>query len=230
MSFILKTKKIKLTSYPELLIYSCDYDNSSFSQAEYERLDVKFLEHLERAVDKRKSEFLAGRYIAKKTLNDLGLADVDIPVGENRSPVWPAGIVASISHTKTKAFCAASMNSVYSKVGIDIEDVMSLKTAGNIKSSIISESEEVYLRTLELDFIQALTLVFSAKESLFKALYPTVKKYFGFSAAEVVEISLSKQFFKLRLCESLEQTLAIDRIFHGWFSCNDTEILTLIAE
>jgi enterobactin synthetase component D len=42
---------------------------------------------------------------------------------------------------------------------------------------------------LGLPFALALTLAFSAKESLFKALFPKVNTYMGFEWARVTELS-----------------------------------------
>ena len=49
----------------------------------------------------------------------------------------------------------------------------------------------------------ALTLIFSAKESLFKALYPSVGYYFDFKDAEITEVNYTQTFLKFRLLKSL---------------------------
>ena len=45
---------------------------------------------------KRLSDFSTGRYCAIKALEQLGIQDAIIPIGEDRAPIWPEGIVGSI--------------------------------------------------------------------------------------------------------------------------------------
>ena len=47
---------------------------------------------------KRLSDFATGRYCAMKALEQFGIQDAIIPIGEDRAPIWPEGIVGSISH------------------------------------------------------------------------------------------------------------------------------------
>lgn len=79
------------------------------------------------------------------------------------------------------------------------------------------------------DFSFALTVVFSAKESLFKALYPKVGYYFDFSAATMTSFSRDKQRFEFILNYSLNTKLTKGCCFKGWYQKKSGEILTLIA-
>lgn len=65
-------------------------------------------------------------------------------------------------------------------LGIDLEKKLSKECVIEIKSSIISLDEENLILKSKLSFEDAFTLIFSAKESLFKALYPSVRAYFDF--------------------------------------------------
>lgn len=74
----------------------------------------------------RAREFASGRAYAKRALVMLGVGDADLPIGPNRSPLWPCGIVGSISHARCSdghlhvAAAVARANTV-STLGIDIE-------------------------------------------------------------------------------------------------------------
>lgn len=70
-------------------------------------------------------------------------------------------------------------------IGIDCETLLSENEAVEIKEGIIDEQEERTLSRSGYPFALALTLVFSAKESLFKALFPQVQAYMGFDSARV---------------------------------------------
>src|SRR5438045_3856440 len=60
---------------------------------------------VERAVARRRRDFSAGRWCARQALAALGISPVAIPVGPNREPRWPAGVVGSIAHSHSH--CAA---------------------------------------------------------------------------------------------------------------------------
>ena len=52
------------------------------------------------AAPKRRRDFALGRACARAALSDLGQPDAVIGQGENGAPLWPAGVVGSITHTK----------------------------------------------------------------------------------------------------------------------------------
>lgn len=117
------------------------------------------------AVAKRRSEFLAGRACAALALRQAGLPE---SVGrQGRAPVWPVGAVGSITHSRDRAIAAVSTR--YRGVGIDCEAMVALDRATQLAAAIFSEAE-ARLRPEALSFGAFFTLVFSAKEALYKAL------------------------------------------------------------
>jgi enterobactin synthetase component D len=71
-------------------------------------------------------------------------------------------------------------------IGIDCEAILPESEAHEIKDGVIDAEEEAVLSRSGYPFALALTLAFSAKESLFKALFPQVQEYMGFDCARVV--------------------------------------------
>ena len=78
--------------------------------------------------------------------------------------------------------------------------------------------------------VDVFTIIFSAKESLFKCLYPEVKKYFDFKAARMIEVDFSTKTFQLELTETLTPFLRQGKKFEGLFDKNNNMVFTLIAE
>ena len=72
------------------------------------------------------------------------------------------------------------------------------------------------------------TLTFSAKESLFKALYPIVQKRFYFEHAEVVEWDESGAV-RLRLLTDLSSEWCYGKALVGQFVVADGQLLSLVA-
>src|SRR6266478_8464453 len=59
----------------------------------------------------RKRELQSGRTYAKHALAMFGVHDVDLPVGSDRLPVWPAGFIGSITHIQKHSggYCTAAV-------------------------------------------------------------------------------------------------------------------------
>ena len=133
-------------------------------------------DHLARAVPKRRAEFAAGRRAARIALAALGHPPQAIPVGTGRAPLWPAGVAGSLTHDRGLALAAVVASG--EDIGIDLTAAEALP--GETRRAILPHDAEAGLDDL------AARAAFSAKESLFKALFPCIETYFGFEAAIAV--------------------------------------------
>ncbi len=109
--------------------------------------------------EKRRKEFLAGRVSCRKALERLGLGSIPIGVGEDGRPIFPKGIVGSVSHSSGFCGCVVACGKTYKYVGLDIESVerMSEKVALKVCGTL----EEYPLKS---------TVIFCAKEAFYKCL------------------------------------------------------------
>lgn len=135
----------------------------------------------ERAVPGRRNEFTLGRTAARQALVQLGVEPPSaIMRGENREPLWPRGITGSITHSEGVAIAAVARKTQIAAIGIDLEK--------SSRKSNIDISAKIALPA-ELDWIDGsetrLMMLFSAKEALFKALYPLFGDYFWHHQAEL---------------------------------------------
>src|SRR6202047_4688051 len=73
------------------------------------------------AVEARRREFITARRCAREALAKLGYAPVPIRAGRKREPLWPAGLVGSITHTTGFRAAAVASRSVLASIGIDTE-------------------------------------------------------------------------------------------------------------
>jgi enterobactin synthetase component D len=143
---------------------------------------------LARAVPKRRREFLAGRYCATRALHLAGCtAPGELDIGTDRLPCWPAGWLGCISHTAHVAVAMAAACNACVALGIDVEKWMSAQVANDVQRQIASPDELALLHDQPLQ--QALTLLFSAKETLYKTLYPLTRRFRDFSAARLVAVA-----------------------------------------
>jgi len=182
------------------------------------------------AVIKRRAEFVAGRSLARHALQQLGADDSVVDIDKHRAPVWPAGFVGSISHTDTLAVCAVARCQDIERLGVDIEEYIADEMAYFVFASVVTEAERVLFDQYPLYRHALLTVIFSAKESLFKALFPVVGHYFGFEVARLKEINFSAGTLVMELTTDLMPELAVGRCFNGQFRLHDSYVFTMIME
>jgi 4'-phosphopantetheinyl transferase EntD len=126
------------------------------------------------------------------------------------------------------ALCATHRENGMGGIGIDVETAMQAKHAEELWHGIISNEEYLWLRQQPQAFEQLLTLVFSAKESLFKALYPQIRRYFDFLDARISKLDMRQQIFQLELLKTLTPQCDAGRCFNGHFLLDDGVVTTLV--
>ena len=210
-SFLVSSSVSWLNNDKTISIAQCKFDNTKFSNCLFEQYDLRPTSSISNAVDKRKAEYLAGRYTAKKALSLFNIEVTDIPVGKHRKPVFPANILCSISHTENYAVSVAAKSQTMKHLGVDLENWVDNAIVEQIKSIVVSRAEEKLLKDIDLNFNRGFTLVYSAKESIFKALYPSVGQYFDFGCARLVEYCLSRKMLKFKLTNDLSKSYVKER-------------------
>lgn len=213
-----------------IALIGCNFDLSGYDSNLFKGLNIQNPESIKKSVPKRQAEYLAGRFMAQKALEKLGIVQTDIPIGEHRCPKWPTGINAAISHSNNTALCIAVKKSNHQYVGIDVEPVLSWNTITKITNSIINNNETQMLLSNTLNYKITFSIVFSAKEALFKALYPNVGYYFDFNAAEVINICSHSNQFKIKLTQDLTSILAKGSEFDGYYTIRDGIVTTYIIQ
>ncbi|MEI9992984.1 MAG: 4'-phosphopantetheinyl transferase superfamily protein [Rhizomicrobium sp.] len=120
-----------------------------------------------KAVPKRVAEFAAGRLCARHALAELGHTDFQLLRDASRRPLWPDGIVGSITHTDGYCGAAVGRQSAISSIGIDAEEIVRLDDS--ILRAICTPEERARLEEADTAKRQCATaLVFSAKEAFYK--------------------------------------------------------------
>ena len=140
---------------------------------------------LVRAVEKRRREFTTARDCARRALATLGVPPAPILPGERGAPQWPPGIVGSITHCAGYRGVAVAHAGDVLAVGIDAEpnDVL----PGGVLGAVSAPGERARLRDLSTATPGTCwdRLLFSAKESVYKAWFPLTKRWLGFEDAEI---------------------------------------------
>jgi 4'-phosphopantetheinyl transferase EntD len=229
------------------------YDVEAFDVSAFGRFGVGMPESIGRSVSKRQAEFFMGRLAAGDAVGALvGRAharpsplkrlphEQQIGVGASRQPVWPVGVVGSITHAGRFAAAVAAEGAGagatglgdgpgdgtgITGIGIDIERRIGTETCQSVEDTVLKPVEKALLHSLagEVAYDMLLTIAFSAKESFFKGSFATVGTYFDFDAVEIVALDATGGTLEIMLTRSLAPALARGRRFAVRIQCIDAD-------
>jgi 4'-phosphopantetheinyl transferase EntD len=150
------------------------------------------------AVEKRRREFTTGRACARDALAQLGMAPQEIPSGPRGEPCWPEGIVGSITHCDGFRGSAVARRAEYAAIGVDAE--VDAPLPQGVLGDIALAGERQMLASLAQSEPGPSwdRLLFSIKESVYKAWFPLAGRWLGFEDASV-EINPQLRMFRARL-------------------------------
>ena len=139
---------------------------SAVSDAAVSGLSPVELSHIESWAPHRRNEFAAGRLCARRALGALGIEAGSLLPDDEGLPVWPEGVVGSISHSRGLAMAVAVSAGVYSLIGLDVEKTNRLSEAA--MSRIVHPLEAAFAGNDQT----RTSILFSLKEAFYKAQFP----------------------------------------------------------
>jgi 4'-phosphopantetheinyl transferase EntD len=188
---------------------------------------------ISRAVEKRRREFRTVRHCARRALRDLGLPPVPVLSGEHREPLWPPGVVGSMTHCAGYRAAAVARSRDLLTVGIDAEPHEPLPP--DVLDAIALTEEQV--RIDELAAHNALhwdRILFCAKETVYKAWFPLTQRWLGFSDAAITidpaTVDSTEGAFSARLLTTGPMVAGqVLTGFDGRWLISDSLVITAIA-
>ena len=166
-------------------------------------------------VPTRRREFRAGRIYARQALQALGVPARIIPVGPDRVPVWPTGVVGSIAHTSSLCAVAVGLSADWTGIGIDIEDDSPLSDELTKLVSHASELERRQALEKQLGY-DLPKLLFVIKEAFYKMHFPLHRQFLTFQDV-CVELDVDRRAAQARIVPSGRFALAGNGRFEGRF-------------
>jgi 4'-phosphopantetheinyl transferase EntD len=137
------------------------------------------------AVDRRRAEFATVRHCARLALAELGRPAAPILSGERGAPQWPAGVVGSMTHCAGYRAAVLAEQVRAASIGVDAEPHGPLPD-GVLR--LVARPEEL----VQLDALSAAQpqlhwdrLLFTMKESVYKAWFPLTGRWLDFQQASV---------------------------------------------
>lgn len=173
-------------------------------------LAVSIPDVLSNAVPKRLGSFRAGRACSACALRQLvpSASHVQWPGYDAvRAPIWPDGICGSISHSDQAAIAILAPSDTLRGIGIDIELPIGFLEQDGLAAQIYQLDEGAVLAASKWA-PQTFTVIFSAKEAIYKAIYPTVRRFVGFEEVTLIGYHTDKIKFLLnsKLAKQLGQS------------------------
>ncbi|MFI1237046.1 4'-phosphopantetheinyl transferase Npt [Nocardia salmonicida] len=141
-------------------------------------------EHLiAKSVEKRRRDFIGARHCARLALEQLGEQPVAIGKGERGMPLFPRGIVGSLTHCDGYRAAATAHSLRFRSVGIDAEPHDTLPDG--VLGSVSLPAEREWLSDTEGEGLHLDRLLFCAKEATYKAWFPLTLRWLGFEDAHI---------------------------------------------
>ncbi|MCH2270834.1 MAG: 4'-phosphopantetheinyl transferase superfamily protein [SAR324 cluster bacterium] len=177
---------------------------------------------------KRQAEFTLGRRCVHQALSKFKLESAPVLRNpETREPCWPESVRGSITHSGKIAAAAVGWTKDISGIGIDLES-FSREIDFNISRHVCVETELIRLKSLPAEQAKRdLRIIFSAKESIFKCLFPISQTYLYFKDAKIT-INEDNAEFSFVLSKACSGITEVGFQHSGKFSIKDNMLLTSI--
>ena len=220
ISSFLKIRQLRVEGSGVLCV--ADFDLALYNDQLFTLFYIDLPKSLSKSVFKRRAEYLAGRIISRVAQIELGV-EGQVRIGLDGSPIWPQGLSRSISHARSRCACLV-VPELKGSPGIDIEMIASQSEISTILFTTIDGQERNIIESGDNLAVNA-TLCFSAKETLFKALYPIVRRRFGFECARLTSLPRRGRV-QLTLTEVLHPHLPQGRTFSIQYETDKSHALT----
>ncbi|MFI6208186.1 4'-phosphopantetheinyl transferase [Streptomyces sp. NPDC051041] len=138
-----------------------------------------------RAVPKRRREFAAVRACARRAMEKLGVPPQPVLPGERGAPQWPSGLVGSMTHCEGYGAAALARDGDLAALGIDAEPHGPLPDGVLSAVCLPTEARRLHRLAEQRPAVHWDRLLFSAKESVYKAWFPLTRKWLDFSEADI---------------------------------------------
>ncbi|MFI5756898.1 4'-phosphopantetheinyl transferase [Streptomyces sp. NPDC051569] len=134
---------------------------------------------------RRQRQFATARACARRSLAELGVAPAPLLPGPGGAPLWPEGVVGSITHCDGYRAAVVARSARTAALGIDAEPALPLPRG--VLGLVASDTERAALERLAGARPDVCwdRLMFSAKEAVYKAWFPATRRWLGFADAEV---------------------------------------------
>lgn len=157
------------------------------------------------AIHRRRVEFATGRACARRALARIGVSGFLLRNDDRRSPRWPPNVVGSLTHTGEVpgGYCAVVVARADRMLTVGVDAEKATELPARLWSFVLTPAEELWMRGLS-PARQGLMakVIFSAKETYYKAQYPITRRWLGFQDVTVV-LDVGRETFEVELSSNV---------------------------
>ncbi|ENW97169.1 hypothetical protein F904_00002 [Acinetobacter dispersus] len=226
-SICMKQANIIYLSADDVVCYRINISTLS-KNFQYDLQEVPY--YLYNAKLKRLHEFFAGRILAEAILKQHFNCSIPITSMQLKLPQWPQGLKGCISHSNQWVVVAISSQAKY--LGIDLEHIVNMNFAKESIPLILTQFEQMLWwmgKVRPLNFYAYITLIFSLKESLYKAVYPVVQNYIDFLEVTVVKVDVGSQMAILKFDQDIQERYSLNAEYEGFWRFCDGYVFTWVV-
>ena len=186
-------KKYSIFLQENIYLYFLPYEDSSpYVKSMQEQIEGFYPELGDRKeiskIQSKLDEFIVSRWLYKKVMEtEFNSDQLVLKKYPDSSIEFPLPYRLSLSHKKGDVLLGIS--SEYKGIGVDIERGVKLE----LQDKILTDEEYSFFDFKDISQESILGLIFSFKESIFKAVYPTVRRMFYFKDARISKIDFNSK-------------------------------------
>lgn len=143
------------------------------------------VEQVGAAVERRRLDFAGARACAREAMVRLGAVPGPVLRGGRGMPVWPPGLVGTLTHTDGVRAAALARSGTVRSLGLDIERHEPLGPGVLEAVSLPEEARWVRAARAAEPSVAWDALLFTAKEATYKAWFPLTHRWLGFGDAHI---------------------------------------------
>lgn len=134
--------------------------------------------------ERRQLQHLAGRECAIAALREIEVSAVRIPTESSGAPLWPPGVVGSISHHEMCCCAVVARNCTVAGLGIDV--IFDDDIQPDLWPFVLTAREASRLSSLSRDKAALVAgIIFAAKEAYYKCVFPLSAHWLDFADVEI---------------------------------------------
>jgi enterobactin synthetase component D len=161
----------------------------------------------------RRRTWVGGRVAMRQALARSGLDAPPLLVDARGAPLLPPTLAGSISHKEKIAVALVAESRPETRLGVDVE--VDAPRAHDIASKVLTDEEVAEIAPLGIEARgREVVLRFSAKEAIYKALDPFVRRYVGFKEVAVTPLPAGGAHVRAQLKE--QEAFVIEVAWRRW--------------
>ncbi len=229
-SFITQCFYLTVAHIPHVDVVGVQFSSDEFKTHDFADYPYIPFQLVSNSNQLRQAEFFAGRYSANLALqrNLQTSESFCLMKGRGGQPIWPKSVYGSITHSRSLALAVVTDQDI--GLGIDCEPVMDLPTAKQVQHIVCQQQELAMMNNLGFGYEFMVTLLFSAKESIYKGIYSYIEGILDFDCVVLNDICYENQQLVFSSVKDISKSYRRGKCFLINYYVFKNEIITMLVD